>query len=320
LSTQTAAEQLRRVLAVVPRLADGEEHPIAEVAQMAGVDERTLMGDLEALAFRHDEPAGFVEGLQLYLDSESVSVVSKHFLRPMRLTLQEMHALELGLSMLRLERPVEEHAAVDRTRERLRDAMVATQEEEGPGGYQLGDISVPGHEEHLATFREALRSQRKVELTYQSSGAAEPRTRTVAPYGFVYASGMWYMVAHCGDSEGLRVFRLDRVRDVELGAQEYEVPGDFNVRAFVAEPRAFRWEGTEHMRVRYSPRVARWIAEREGLQPSADGSLTVDHPLADREWGIRHVLQYGPDAEVLEPAELRDAIVSRLRQAASRSG
>ena len=66
------------------------------------------------------------------------------------------------------------------------------------------------------------------------------------------------------------------------------------------------------MRVRYSPRIARWIAEREGVQPDADGSLTLDHPLLDVQWGVRHVLQYGPDAEVLEPNDVREEIRRRV--------
>jgi predicted DNA-binding transcriptional regulator YafY len=66
------------------------------------------------------------------------------------------------------------------------------------------------------------------------------------------------------------------------------------------------------LRVRYSPRIARWIAEREGKALAADGSLTVEHPLADPDWAVRHVLQYGPDAEVLEPAAVRQEIVRRL--------
>ena len=40
----------------------------------------------------------------------------------------------------------------------------------------------------------------------------------------------------------------------------------------------------------------------------------MDHPLADRDWAVRHVLQYGPDVTVLEPAEVRVAIVGRLEQ------
>jgi predicted DNA-binding transcriptional regulator YafY len=69
--------------------------------------------------------------------------------------------------------------------------------------------------------------------------------------------------------------------------------------------------GGEHdtMLVRYSPRIARWIAERELRAIGDDGALVLDHPLADVDWAVRHVLQYGPDAEVLSPPTLR----TRLR-------
>ena len=71
------------------------------------------------------------------------------------------------------------------------------------------------------------------------------------------------------------------------------------------------------MTVRYSPRVARWMAEREEATLAADGSLTIAHPLADDAWAVRHVLQYGPDAEVLEPASIRETIVAHLERASS---
>jgi predicted DNA-binding transcriptional regulator YafY len=38
----------------------------------------------------------------------------------------------------------------------------------------------------------------------------------------------------------------------------------------------------------------------------------IDHPLADTDWAVRHVLQYGPDVTVLEPAAVREEVVRRL--------
>jgi len=64
--------------------------------------------------------------------------------------------------------------------------------------------------------------------------------------------------------------------------------------------------------MRSSARIARLIAEREAKELSADGSLTLEHPLADAEWGVRHVLQYGPEAEVVEPESMRSEIARRL--------
>ena len=64
--------------------------------------------------------------------------------------------------------------------------------------------------------------------------------------------------------------------------------------------------------MRYSPKIARWIQEREQGTTDADGSFVVEHALADLDWAVRHVLQYGPEAEVLEPEEARVAVRKRL--------
>ena len=71
-------------------------------------------------------------------------------------------------------------------------------------------------------------------------------------------------------------------------------------------------DGAGTLRLRYSARIARWIAEREGKTLAEDGTLTVEHPLADPDWAVRHVLQYGPDVAVLGPDEVREAVVRRL--------
>lgn len=76
----------------------------------------------------------------------------------------------------------------------------------------------------------------------------------------------------------------------------------------------FHADDAEPLVVRYSARVARWIAEREGRPVEANGSLTMTHPLADTDWAVRHVLQYGPDAEVVAPPRVRDAVRARLER------
>lgn len=94
----------------------------------------------------------------------------------------------------------------------------------------------------------------------------------------------------------------------------FEPPAEFSVDAVLRERKMFVAEGVGALRVRYSARVARWVAEREGVPVDADGTVTLEHPLADPHWALRHVLQYGPDAEVLEPVEIRAAIAEGLRE------
>ena len=209
--SDTAAAQLRRLLLVIPHLADGEEHRVEDVAAAVGTDAATLLRDLRAIVSRAGDPGGFVEGVQLYLTGDRVALHSKTFLRPMRLTISELRALELGLAMLAAERPPDERPLFERARDRLRRLLA-----QPPAAALDADAPAPD--------------------------AEPPRT----------------------------------------------------------------------MRVRYSARVARGIAEREGITPNPDGSLTMSYPLADPQWAVRHVLQYGPNAEILEPAELRAEVARRL--------
>jgi len=126
----------------------------------------------------------------------------------------------------------------------------------------------------------------------------------------VFAEQAWYVVA-TGDDDTMRFFRLDRVEDVSLLDESFE--RDESLPARVEESgRAFVSGTTKRMTVRYSPRIARWVAEREGKPLDDDGSLTLEHPVADDSWAVRHVLQYGPDAELLEPAELREKVRAAL--------
>lgn len=309
---ETAAAQLHRILHLIPHLADGEPHPLAEVAAKARVPEATVLRDLQSISERFEAPGGFVEGLQIYIEAEDVSVHSNHLLRPMRLTRGELCALELGLAMLRRERTPEEHPAIEGALRRLREAMVRLPEDDAGDAVTAAAPVPPGRLEHLRTLREAQREHRKVRLRYRGSGDHEASQRVVCPYATVFASGMWYTVAHCERSDGVRFFRLDRVEDVQLLDARFAPTVEASVEEIVRQGRAFRAEDAATLTLRYSPRVARWIAEREGKPPAEDGTLTVEHPLADIDWAVRHVLQYGPEVTILGPDEVRQAVLHRL--------
>ena len=311
----TAADQLRRILHLIPLFADGESHPVSALAGMAGVDRDVILQDLLSISERFEVPGGFVEGLQIYLEADEVSIVPNHFLRPMRLTRSELLALELGLTMLRGERPPEEHRAIGAAIARLEQAVARLPNEEIADDVRVAALSPSADLEHLRRLRQAFRDRRKVRLTYRKADAGAPSHRIICPYGIVFASGMWYAVAHCESSEGIRIFRLDRVEEVEALDARFESARDFSLDAVLGDGKAFQSGSAATLRVRYSPRIARWIAEREGKPLAEDGSLTLEHPLADPGWAVRHVLQYGPDATVLEPAAVREAVVARLQDA-----
>lgn len=312
----TASDQLRRILQLIPKLADGEPHRIQDLVWDVGIDRALLLQDLQSITERFDVPGGFVEGLQIFLEADTISIVPNHFLRPMRLTKGELCALELGLAMLSSERPIEEHRAIGTARYRLESVIAKLPEEEIASDLRYATLSAAGDLEHLRRLREAFRQRRRVRLRYRKAAEERASVRVICPYGILFASGMWYAVAHCDGADEVRIFRLDRIEGVEQLETKFTAPRENVVDAILREGRAFQAPAAAALRVRYSPRIARWIAEREGKPLDEDGSLTMEHPLADSDWAVRHLLQYGSEVEVLEPAEVREAIVERLKEIA----
>ena len=310
--SETAAARLRRILLLIPRLGDGKEHDIAELAREIGADRETLVRDIETLFTRVDDPGGFVPGVTVYYTGEKVSLNSNRFLRPMRLTSSELGALELGLAMLRAERPPDERKAVNGALDRLRKAMVTMPSDAVAAGQREASLPALADPATLAAVKRGLSERRKLGIRYRGGSKSEASDRTVRPYALVVASGHWYLLAHCESKGKVVSFRLDRMEGVAQLDGAYEIPATFSVDEHLNDRKVLRAGAPAKMRVRYSPRIARWIAEREGVQPDGDGSLTLDHPLLDVQWGVRHVLQYGPDAEVLEPREVREEVARRV--------
>jgi proteasome accessory factor C len=310
--SETAAARLRRILLLIPHLADGEEHAVDDLARAIGADRDTLVRDIETLVSRVDDPGGFVPGVQIFFTGDRVSLTSQPFRRPMRLTASELGALELGLAMLRAERPPDERKAVNRALERLRKAMVNMPSDAIAAGKREASLAPARDPSVLAAVQHAMAARRKLWIRYRGGAKTDTTERTIRPYALVVASGAWYAISHCELVNAVRSFRLDRVEAIEERGGPYEIPATFSVDEHLNDRKVLRVGEPRRMRVRYSPRIARWIAEREGVEIDPDGSLTMEHPLLDVQWGVRHVLQYGPDAEVLEPTEVKAELVRRI--------
>jgi predicted DNA-binding transcriptional regulator YafY len=196
---------------------------------------------------------------------------------------------------------------------RLDDALAAFPAEPLTAGIAL-DGGDPNGNGALAVLRDAMAEGRRCRIRYLKPGEREPETRLVAPFALALASGRWYVVGHSADMDAVRVFRLDRALEIESTDEAYSIPDDFDPRDYLEGGIVFRPGEEREAIVRYSPRIARWIAEREQVEELQDGSVVVRRPVADPGWIVRHVLSYGPDAELLEPQDLRDAVHEKVRE------
>lgn len=313
--TTPSSRQLRRFLQLLPNLSIRSDIPIEEAVRLAGVKSiDQLTKELFALVDSATHSSRISEDMQICIDDETVSVFFSHFRRPMRLTVPELRALELGLSMLRHERTPDQHAILERAGERLRETLVRIRGEDLQDGIIDAVMASPGDRKHLSILQVAQKEKRKVLITHRSLKKQGAVTRELRPYGLVFYSGRWYVVGHCEKRNAMRMFRLDRIENAELSEDVFEVPESFTLDSLKQKPKLLEGEPVSFMKVRYSPVIARWIAEREGVDVEEDGSLIFEHPVHDISWAISHVLQYGPEAEVVSPPEMRNLVFESLTE------
>lgn len=307
----TATSRFRRLLLILPHVADGRKVPLAALADEVGVSADLILDDLRALTERYDDLPGWVEEIGVLIDGESVQVRTSHFHRPMRLTVDELCALELGLALMERERT--DVQTIRSLRVKLASVIGTLAREDGQRGRRDGALGGGEAAGSLAVLRAALRANVVVAVSYQASRGTDVTERLVHPHRLTFARGTWYLAAWCERHGGPRVFRVDRMQSVALTDTPVTTTLDTTRLQELDDGTPFVVpESAPAFTVHYSPGIARWIAERDGQPLEADGSAVRTMPLADREWAIRHVLRYGPDAEVVEPADLREELIARL--------
>jgi proteasome accessory factor C len=302
-----ADERLERVLLLIPLAAREDGISLDELADRLGVTPAQVLADIdEIIAREYYHPAESPIDLQVLIERERVTLwTSGEFLRPPKLSPAEGLALALGLRLLA-------EGADGERRERILDLARRLDEQLGAApapveGYALeaGDPEGGGV---LDLLRQAADARRRCRLEYLKPAGEAPETRIVHPYSLVFSGGAWYVLAWSEEKKGVRAFRLDRILEAEALEDEFEPGYEFRPEDHLEDGVVFRAGETIEALVRYSPRVAQWLRERgEGeLQP--DGSVLCRRRVADPSWLVRHALWYGPEAEVLAPPAMRDAV------------
>jgi predicted DNA-binding transcriptional regulator YafY len=176
-------------------------------------------------------------------------------------------------------------------------------------GWFRAEDTVP----HLPTIAAATWQERRLSARYREGRKVV--TRTLDPLGLVLKGGAWYLVAR--RNVGMRVYRVSRFASVHLRDDGFERPEGFDLAAYWDES-SRRFEASRprvEVRVRASELAVRYLPR--DLQ-GGDGVFVVG--FQSFEEAYRELLQFGPDAEVLEPRELRERIAATAKEVAALYG
>ena len=192
-------------------------------------------------------------------------------------------------------------------------------------GIDAEETTQPGIEPRLQTgdaafgpLWEAVRDARPVSFGYVAAGRTAPQRRNLEPWGVVNRHGRWYVAGFDRDRGEERVFRLSRVH----GAVSFTgppgsvtVPEGTDVRATVrAWDHAAPAVRAAELRVRSGAGFGlRRRATAERPCPGQQGWDLIRVPFSDASWYADYIASFGADVVVVEPVDLREAVIRRLK-------
>jgi len=167
--------------------------------------------------------------------------------------------------------------------------------------------------EHLAAIQGALVHRRRLRLRYYSMSRDEVTDRRVDPYHLTLHAGGFYLVGYCHLREAVRIFAVERIRECEGLTAGFERPEAFDVDKYLESAWGIIRGEVITVKVLFARSLARYIRERlwhptQKLRDRDGGQLEMTLQVADTLEVRRWILGFGPEAEVLEPATLREAL------------
>jgi proteasome accessory factor C len=294
---------------MLPWLMERGEVPVEEAARRFDLTEAEIAKDLELVAMCGLPP--FVDELiDVFIDDGMIWVgVPRLFTRPLRLNALEAWEL-LAAGRAAMELP---GADADGPLGRGLAKLAAVLGDDDTSGVRI-DLDRP---EAASSLAAAAERGEQVQITYRSPSRDEVTERFVLPRQVFTDRGEWYVTADDERSGDVRTFRIDRIESLEQTGRHPEpldtplpVPGDW-----------FADGSIPRVTVRLAP-AARWVIERyphdEVGAPDDDGWVAARLPVVSEPWFTRTMVRLGPDVEVVEPDEFRQAASSATERVLAR--
>jgi len=286
------------------------------LAEHFGVSRRTVFRDLSALA---------ESGVPLtYSEGGGYEILEGYQLPPLMLSAREAATLLVGTEFMKLQSDASLREDADKVAlkirtvlpreigeyvDRLRDNTVLDP-------YWLHAVQEGGSESgRWYKLSEAVARSRKVIMEYFVESRSELTKRHVDPLGLVYYTDHWNLIAYDHLREGVRNFRLDRIREMFVLTERFERPDDFNLASYLEDLGLDTELKNVHLRFRedvYS-RARMEIPARIEMEETLKDGVSVQFRFSNMPYLSSWLLRYGAGVEVLTPEELRSSHLQAAR-------
>lgn len=129
------------------------------------------------------------------------------------------------------------------------------------------------------------------------------------PLKLVYKARAWYLKAYCMEKQDWRIFKLNRILDLEVLEERfeprvYEGPVDDTCGEYQPVVILFSKEAAYRVYDEF---------DKTQIEVQPDGSLLVTAKMPEDAWLTGFLLSFGTQAQVLSPAYLKEDIAKQAR-------
>ena len=180
---------------------------------------------------------------------------------------------------------------------------------------------IPHGTAYFDTIVESMRTNTELVIDYQSHGG-HSETLTMQPYSMKVYNRRWYVLGYVKETENLRHLALECILDIQTTNQGFEFPKGFephkyydNVVGISVDDKLpvvglkLRVYGVQMEYIRMLPlhKTQREVKSRYGEFAEFAYRVCLTTELTSQ------ILAFGPDVEVLEPADYREEIKSLIK-------
>ena len=303
----------QRLIQLIMKVNERKKFTIQEMADECGVSRRTMIRDLMELSEL---------GVPLYSEagpSGGYRVLREKVLPPISFTEHEAMALFFACQSLRNYKSLPFKNEVDTALQKFFHYLSSELKQKIERMQQRLVFWVPPHELEVSFLKDLLDAaveQRVVSIVYEASTSQK---RMIQPLGIYTMNGLWYCQAYCFLAGDYRVFRVDRVKDFSLDA-------DQSMRLNTAEEHIQSWimrmdeSDALELEVDLTPEGVRrcrsdvWLSRWIEMHEDGSGTIRTKMSASYTPWAVHFFLGFGMEANVKRPQQVREQIQSKLQE------
>ncbi len=168
--------------------------------------------------------------------------------------------------------------------------------------------------EKFNLIKTAILQKKVLKFDYYSS-YGEKTTRCAEPLQLWFKDKTWYLKAYCRRKSDVRIFKLNRIKDLNLTDETFNRNMDIKTQAIQYDlPQINTVEIKMEISGTQAYRVYDEFMEHQ-VEKKKNGSFLVTFSYPEDEWVYGYIMSFGSYGEVLEPEHIRKIIKDRLQSA-----